>query len=97
MIKKMVAIFIMINTLIMGCASKLESPDEVTFMHIRKYKFNMDMGCKDAGINSGELQEKVSMQCSCIIDNLEKDLTKKDGYMRFFLVKAGTFLKGGKS
>jgi hypothetical protein len=65
---------------IVGCVgiSPHSSPDSITDLEIREYKFGLEEGCTDQSLRRGEGPEAAKNQCGCALHVLEAGLTHQE-------------------
>lgn len=67
-----------------GAAFAQQSPSEVTDGEIARYKATAQKGCRDAGMSSGDPQERVDTFCNCMIQTLEKSMKRTEWQQAYF-------------
>ena len=67
-----------------GPAIAQQEPSEVTDGEIAKYKRIAVAACTDGGVARGDPKEKVDAFCECLIDTLNKSMTRAEWQQAYF-------------
>ena len=79
-----VTVAALVTLLASGVASAQKEALEVTDAEIAKYKATARAGCTEAGMARSEPKEKVDAFCSCVIETLEKAMTRAEWQHAYF-------------
>lgn len=61
-----------------------QEPSEVTDGEIAKYKALARTGCNEGGTARGDAKEKVEAFCTCVLERLEKSMTRAEWQQAYF-------------
>jgi hypothetical protein len=59
-------------------------PSEVTDKEIARYKANAKESCMQPGLARGDPQDKVEAFCSCMVDTLNKSMSRSEWQQAYF-------------
>lgn len=62
---------------------------KVTKAQVAQYRSQAEAGCRQAGVQQGDPEDKVKTFCTCLIASLDKSMTMSDWQQAFVHSRAG--------